>query len=228
MRESPPPPRPAGPPGGSATRLRSAPAPRAPGISSTKRSAMRGGRTVSSAPQTTSAGFCQSRSASRTRFIGAVFGCSGSVGTSSGNASAPAFDSGVGNGASYAARTSSARPCAVPASTSRPMSSAPPSSRTTCAEAQPRLARRPAAADAGVEDDEPLDALRVLDGEPQPDRAAPVVDDERQLAQVELLDEPLRSSRRGGRTSTSRSPSACPSGRSRSDRARPCGRAAAG
>ena len=50
------------------------------------------------------------------------------------------------------------------------------------AEAQPRLARRPAAADAGVEDDEPLDALRMLDGEAQPDRAAPVVHDERQLA----------------------------------------------
>ena len=58
------------------------------------------------------------------------------------------------------------------------------------AKSQPRLARRPAAADPGVENDEPLDPLRVLDREAQPDRAAPVVHHECQLRQVELLDEP--------------------------------------
>ena len=42
---------------------------------------------------------------------------------------------------------------------------------------------------AGVEHHEALDALGVLDGEPQPDRAAPVVHDDRGVAQVELLEQ---------------------------------------
>ena len=41
--------------------------------------------------------------------------------------------------------------------------------------------------DAGVHDHQAVDALAVLDGEPQADRAAPVVDHERRAAQVEVL-----------------------------------------
>ena len=59
------------------------------------------------------------------------------------------------------------------------------------AEAQPLGRRRTAGADPGVQDDDLSDALGVLDGEPQPDRAAPVLDDDRRLAQVELVHEPL-------------------------------------
>ena len=58
------------------------------------------------------------------------------------------------------------------------------------AEAQPLLRRRPAAADAGVHDHEPRDPVGVLDGEAQADRPAPVLDDDGEVAQVELLDEP--------------------------------------
>ena len=58
------------------------------------------------------------------------------------------------------------------------------------AEAQPLVGRRPAAADAGVHDHEPLDAVGVLDGEAEADRPAPVLDDDREVSQVELLDEP--------------------------------------
>jgi hypothetical protein len=47
----------------------------------------------------TSAGRSQRSRASRTSIIFAALGWSTSVGTSSGNASTPAFDSGVGNGA---------------------------------------------------------------------------------------------------------------------------------
>ena len=57
-------------------------------------------------------------------------------------------------------------------------------------EAQPLRGRRPDA-DARVEQDEPVDALWVPDGEPQPERAAPVVDDERRAPQVELESEAL-------------------------------------
>ena len=45
--------------------------------------------------------------------------------------------------------------------------------------------------DPGVEDDEALHALGVLDGETQPDRPAPVLHDDRRPAEVELLREPL-------------------------------------
>ena len=58
------------------------------------------------------------------------------------------------------------------------------------AEAQPLVGRRPSAADAGVHDHEPLDAVGLLDGEAEADRPAPVLDDDRELSQVELLDEP--------------------------------------
>ena len=58
------------------------------------------------------------------------------------------------------------------------------------AEAQPLVRRRPAAADAGVHDHEPRDAVGLLDGEAEADRPAPVLDDDREVAQVELLDEP--------------------------------------
>ena len=42
---------------------------------------------------------------------------------------------------------------------------------------------------AGVHEHEAADAVRVLDREPQPDRAAPVVDDERGVAHVEVLEQ---------------------------------------
>ena len=58
------------------------------------------------------------------------------------------------------------------------------------AEAQPLVRGRTAAADPGVHDHEPGDAIRLLDGDPQADRPAPVLDDDRQVAEVELLDEP--------------------------------------
>ena len=58
------------------------------------------------------------------------------------------------------------------------------------AEAKPRLRRR-ADADAGVEDHEPRDAIRVRHREAQPDRPAPVVDDDRQLSEVEAEGKPL-------------------------------------
>ena len=58
------------------------------------------------------------------------------------------------------------------------------------AEAEPLLRRRPAAADAGVHDHEPGDPVGLLDREAEPDRAAPVLDDDGGVAQVELLDEP--------------------------------------
>ena len=58
------------------------------------------------------------------------------------------------------------------------------------AEAQPLVGRRPAAADAGVHDHEPRDAVGMLDGEAEADRPAPVLDDDREVSQVELLDEP--------------------------------------
>ena len=70
------------------------------GMRSTIARAIPAGRTTSSAPRTDERRSVPGANASRTRFIGAVLGWSGSVGTSSGNASAPAFDSGVGNGAS--------------------------------------------------------------------------------------------------------------------------------
>ena len=56
----------------------------------------------------TRVGFSHLASAARTSVIFAALGCSSSVGTSSGNASTPAFDSGVGKGALYASTTSSA------------------------------------------------------------------------------------------------------------------------
>ena len=54
----------------------------------------------SESPKSTSVGFSHDVSASRIERRGAVLGCSGSVGTCSGNISGPAFDSGVGKGAS--------------------------------------------------------------------------------------------------------------------------------
>ncbi len=45
---------------------------------------------------------------------------------------------------------------------------------------------------AGVEDHDPLDPLRVLDREAQADRAAPVVHDDRRAAQVEILEQRRR------------------------------------
>ena len=183
---------------------------------------------MSSAPQTTSAGLCHSRSASRTRFIGAVFGCSGSVGTSSGNASAPAFDSGVGNARVVRRADVVVEPLRGPGLDEPADVERAAELAHDLAEPQPPLARRRAAADAGVEQDEPLDALGMLDRDAQADRAAPVVHDEREPRQVELLDEP----RDRVDVAVVRVPAdvrrACRSGRSRSDRARARGRAAAG
>ena len=58
------------------------------------------------------------------------------------------------------------------------------------AEAEPFLRRRPPAADAGVHDHEPADPVGALDREPEPDRPAPVLDDDGGVAQVELVGEP--------------------------------------
>ena len=107
-----------------------------------KRSAIAVGRTASSAPQMTCAGLSQRARPSRTGSSAAAVGWSGSTGTSSGNASAPAFDSGVGNGALYAARISS-RQAALRAALDEPRdvelaADAP----HRFAEPQPRLARR--------------------------------------------------------------------------------------
>ena len=55
---------------------------------------------------------------------------------------------------------------------------------------------------------------RVLDRQAQADRAAPVVHDDRRAAQVEILEQRRRRARCGGRRSTSRVASACPSARS--------------
>ena len=42
--------------------------------------------------------------------------------------------------------------------------------------------------EAGVQDDEPRDAVGVLDGPAQPDRAAPVLDDDRHAVEVERVE----------------------------------------
>ena len=88
------------------------------------------------------------------------------------------------------------------------------------AEAQPLGRRRAPGADAGVQDDEPSDAIGPLDGEPEPDRAAPVLDDDGRLAEIELVGEALDRASSGSRTSSPRSASACPSVRIRSSRVR--------
>ena len=74
--------------------------------------------------------------------------------------------------------------------TSRPGIISVPSASDPVAEAQPLLRRRPAAADPGVHDHEARDPVGLLDREAEPDRAAPVLDDDGGVAQVELLDEP--------------------------------------
>ena len=71
----------------------------APGMWAAIRSATRGEKIGSESEKSTRAGFSQRASASRTRSSGFVDGCAGSVGTSSGNAITPAFDSGTGQGA---------------------------------------------------------------------------------------------------------------------------------
>ena len=73
--------------------------PIAPGMRAASRSAAFGEKIGSESEKRMSAGFSQRPSASRTCSIGAVFGWSGSVGTCSGNARMPAFDSGTGHGA---------------------------------------------------------------------------------------------------------------------------------
>ena len=89
------------------------------------------------------------------------------------------------------------------------------------AEPKPLGRGRTARADAGVEDHEPRHAVGPLDCESEPDRPAPVLDDDRGIAEVDARPRSARSRRSGSRTSSPRSPSACPSGRSRSSRARP-------
>ena len=65
--------------------------------------------------------------------------------------------------------------------------------RDEVAEGQPRVGHPLVPGEqAGVEDHEALDPLRVLDGESQPDRAAPVVHDDRRAAQVEILEQRRR------------------------------------
>ena len=96
------------------------------------------------------------------------------VATSSGNCAMPTRDSGTGNGASYAAITSSVVGWTSERRTSCPATISSVDATHERLEAQPLLARRPRA-DAGVHDDEARDALGVLDGEAKADRAAPVL-----------------------------------------------------
>ena len=60
-----------------------------------------------------------------------------------------------------------------------------------CAEAEPFLRRGAARADAGVEDHVPGDPIRSLDCESQPDGATPILDDNGDAFEVELVDEAL-------------------------------------
>ena len=62
--------------------------------------------------------------------------------------------------------------------------------RDEVAEREPGVGHALAAGEqAGVEDHDAVDPLAVLDREAQPDRAAPVVHDDRRAAQVELLEQ---------------------------------------
>ena len=58
-------------------------------------------------------------------------------------------------------------------------------------EAKPLVRGRPPRVEAGVRDHEPGHALGPLGCEAEADRPAPVVDDDRQVSQVELVDEAL-------------------------------------
>ena len=164
--------------------------PIAPGMWSAIRSAARGEKIGSESEKSTSAGFSQRPSASRTRSIGAV---------------CRVLRLGrylLGEGEDARLRLGYRPRCAVglldlvahrldARDANEPAGDQlGPDPAHEGAEAEPLLGRRPAAADAGVHDDEPRDPLRVLDGQPQADRAAPVLDDDRQVVQVELLDEP--------------------------------------
>ncbi len=155
------------------------------------RSAARVENTGSESEKRTSVGFSHCSRPARTSSIFAAFGCSSSVGTSSGNATTPAFDSGVGNGALYASTTSSASSFTDEMRISWPGIELRPDAPHEVAEPEPLLGRRAPGADPGVQDHEPLDPIRPLDGEPEADRAAPVVHDHGRLGEVELVDEPL-------------------------------------
>ena len=60
------------------------------------RSAAVGGKIGSESPKSTSVGFSHRLIASRTCRIAGALGCSGSAGTSSGNATTPAFEAASG------------------------------------------------------------------------------------------------------------------------------------
>ena len=72
----------------------------------------------------------------------------------------------------------------------------------------------------GVEDHHPRDAVRVLDGQAQADRAAPVVHDDRGVAQIERPRAAAPRCDVAVVACTSRCRSACPSARSRPGRVR--------
>ena len=203
--------------------------PRAPGISSTNPCAYCGGRTrVVRAPDDERR-LLPARGARRGR--GSSAPCSDGrarSGRARGRRARPPSTRASGTAASYAARDLVVEPLRRAGLDEAPDVERAAELAHDGAEAQPRVARRPAAADAGVEDDEPRrrapGARRrsaARSGRPSRARRAsgPSGRAPRRAA---------RSSRRGGRTSTSRCPSACRSGRSRSGRARPCARAAAG
>ena len=163
----------------------------APGMRDAMCSAATVEKIGSESEKRTSAGRSQCSSAARTSSIFAALGCSSSVGTSSGNASTPAFDSGVGKGALYASTTSSASSVTRGDPDELAGDEVGADAADELAEAQPLLRGRAAGADPGVQDHEPRDAIRPLDGEPEPDRPAPVLDDDGRLAQVELVGEAL-------------------------------------
>ena len=99
---------------------------------------MRGEKTRSESENSTSAGFSQRASASRTRSIAAADGWSGSVGTSSGNARAPAFASATGKRRVVGAQDRFVEPRVDARRLDEPArGEALPDARTSVAEAQP-------------------------------------------------------------------------------------------
>ena len=148
-----------------------------------------GGRTGSCSPHSISSGRSSSRSAASTCLPSAAPGASGRCGIRPGNARAPAFggdarERGVVGGGDLVAGV------AVAAAAHEHPDRQVLGALDEGVEGVPGVAHRLLAGEqAGVHHHEPRDAVGVLDGEPQPDRPAPVVDDERRVAHVEVLEQ---------------------------------------
>ena len=186
---------------------------------SAKRSPTLSGMTGSESAHSISAGRVSSRSASSTRWPAAAPGISGVIGSISGNARAPALDSGLGigrvvGGRDLVAGVGLAR--AAHEHADRQVLGA----LDEVAERVPRgVHLLVAGEEAGVHDHDAADPVGMLDREAQPDRPAPVVHDDRWRRAGRALRAAARASRCGGRSCTSRCRPACPSGRSRPCRA---------